>query len=363
VGFVSADFSHHPVAYFMLPLFRAHDRTAFSIHCFAQSTHADHMTADFKQLADSWDEIAGLDDRTAAHLIRDRSIDVLFDMAGHTLNNRLGVFALKPAPVQISWAGYVGTTGLSAMDYVLADRHQAPPEDGPAYVEKIVRMPHSYVPYAPPAYAPDVAPAPLRANGHITFGAFHNPAKINQPVLLAWAEILRGVPDARLILKFRGLDAEANQRRVKAIMGSAGVAESRLTFAGFSPHREFLATYGQVDIALDPFPYSGGVTTCEALWMGVPVVTLRGATFAGRHAAGYLATVGLADLIAENRDAYIKTAIGLAADPARIEGLRTTMRSRLSQSPLLDYDGFARDFATVLRQVWRDTCDAAQRSV
>jgi predicted O-linked N-acetylglucosamine transferase (SPINDLY family) len=279
-------------------------------------------------------------------------------MAGHTANHRLGVFALKPAPLQISWAGYVGTTGMSAMDFVLADVHQAPAGDEAYYAEGILRMPHCYVPYLPPPNAPGVSPLPARANRVVTFGGFHNPAKINAETLALWGQVLRAVPNARLLLKFRGIDATANRDRILGAMGAAGVESARVTLYGGSAHGELLQAYSQIDIALDPFPYSGGVTTCEALWMGVPVVTMTGASFAGRHATSYLRTVGLDDLVSADEEQYVATAAQLAGDLDSLEALRNTMRTRLSASPLMNYAAYARNFETAMRGAWTTYCAA-----
>ena len=354
IGFLSADFAAHPVACFMLPLFRALDRTQCQVICLSAGRRRDAMTGDFARAADEWHDISELSDADAAALVARQRVDILFDMAGHTLGNRLGVFAMKPAPMQVSWAGYVGTTGVPEIDYVLADAHQAPPDEDVYYHERVIRLPRCYVPYQPAAYAPDVGPLPALAAGHVTFGSFNHPAKLTRDVIALWVDVLGMLPEARLVLRYRGVDSHANQRRIHDALAAAGLDPGRVRFAGVSAHRDRLTAYGGIDIALDPFPYSGGVTTCEALWMGVPVVTLTGRTFAGRHSTSYLTNVGLTQLIADDVDAYAAAAVLLATDFTRLSQLRAGLRGRMAHSPMLDHGGFARDFMTAMRAAWQD---------
>jgi predicted O-linked N-acetylglucosamine transferase (SPINDLY family) len=362
VGFLSADFAHHPVAYFMLPVFRHLDRARFELHCWREGSRSDALTAQFKTVADGWHEIGARGDSEAAAAIRAASMDILFDMAGHSLGNRLKVFVRRAAPVQVSWAGYVGTTGLRTMDYVLADAHHAPPGEEVFYTEKIARLPRCYVPYTPPDYAPEPGPPPFQANGHVTFGAFHNPAKLNNDVLMLWARIMAAVPHSRIMMRYRGLGADANTGRITAAFAAQGISADRLFIRDSAPHDKLLATYHQVDLALDPFPYSGGVTTCEALWMGVPVVTLTGRSFAGRHATSYLRSVGLDEFVTDSAESYLSTAVSWAGRMNDLATLRAGMRDRLLASPLFDYTGYARDFAAALRKMWADYCAGRSKS-
>lgn len=357
LGFLSADFTHHPVAYFMLPLFRALDRNACEIHCIQHGSRQDHLTPLFKSSTDAWHTLSDQSDAEAVSQIRNAGIDILFDMAGHSMNNRLGVFARKAAPLQITWAGYVGTTGLDAMDYILADAHQIPDNEDDAYAEKIIRMPECYVPYLPPETAPSIGALPVLKNKYVTFGGFHNPAKLNDSVLALWAKILGVVKNSRLILRYRGLDAPANRERILSAFVAQGVSADRIDTGGATPHPDLLAAYNLMDIALDPLPYSGGVTTCEALWMGVPVVTLTGQSFAGRHAASYLATVGLSELIADTPERYVAIASNLAAALDKLNVLRQGMRARMLSSPLMNYEAYARDFLAAMRHIWAGYCD------
>lgn len=356
LGFLSSDFYQHPVAAFMLPLFQALDRTECEIHCWRQGSSTDNMTAQFKALANSWHEVSALADNDVVTQIRAFGVDILFDMGGHSFNNRLGVFAQRAAPVQISWAGYVGTTGLTAMDYLLADPNHVPAAEDDYYAEKIIRMPQCYVPYLPPEVAPSVSPLPALSQGHITFAAFHNPAKLNNQMLALWSKVLNAIPRSRLVLQYRGVQAPDFVTRAQAVFASGEISTDRVSFRRAKPQAQFLATYNAIDIALDTFPYSGGVTTCEALWMGVPVVTLTGQTFAGRHTTSYLNTVGLNDLIAETPEQYVSIAVNLAHSIDRLSELRRTMRERMQASPLLDHAGYAQNFLAAMRRVWTDYC-------
>lgn len=356
IGFVSADFGRHPIGFFTLKLLENRAPGAFTAVGYSCDRWPDAVTERLQAAFDEWYEIRKTEDADLAERIREDTIDILFDMAGHTAHNRLPCFALKPAPIQISWAGYVGTTGLAAMDYLMADRFHVPPGEESHYRERVLRMPNGYICYAPPEDAPAVTPPPAAANGFVTFGSFNNPSKINDPLLEAWAEILRRVPDSRLFLKYVDLDDPIVNGRIVRRLAEHGIDASRLIFEGNSPHREHLAAYGRVDIGLDTSPYSGGLTTCEALWMGVPVVTMTGATFAGRHSTSHLSNVGLTETIAADAAGYVETAIALADDIDRLADLRAGLRARMAASPLCDGPRFARDFAAAMREVWRVRC-------
>lgn len=353
VGFVSYDFNRHPVGFFTLGLFRALDRAQIEPVCFSTGNRPDDMTHAIRASGAAWHECTGMSDDTLDALIRAERIDILIDLAGHTAFNRLTVFARKPAPVQMSWAGYVGTTGLAAIDWLIADRFHVPPEFASDHRERVLRLPDGYVCYTPPLYAPSVTALPM-AQGHApTFAAFHNPAKMGKAAIALWARVLRELPGSRIMMKYRGLDAGASRARLAASFAAHGVDASLLVIEGAAPHEALLARYGACDIALDSLPYSGGLTTLEALWMGVPVITLPGRRFASRHSLSHLSNVGLAELVARDEDDYVAKAVALARDPARLVILRAGLRGRVAASPLCDIKGFSENFTAAMRQAWR----------
>jgi predicted O-linked N-acetylglucosamine transferase (SPINDLY family) len=308
------------------------------------------------QAAVVWHDVVQVRDDQLAERIRQDKIDILFDLDGHAGRERLLVFARKPAPLQVTWAGYVGTTGLAAMDYLLADRWHVPEGSESHYREKILRMPNGYVCFEPPAYAPDVSPLPAERNGFVTFGSFNQPTKTNRHVVSLWARVLKRVAGSKLLLKYRGFDDASIADRLHCMFADEGVGADRIELQGKSPHPNLLAEYQRVDIALDTFPYSGGLTTCEALWMGVPVVTLPGATFAGRHSLSHLSNVGLTEAVAGNEQEFVDCAVRLADDLSHLGALRRTLRPRMAASPLCDAARFARNWTERMRDIWRMAC-------
>lgn len=351
LGFVSADIGSHPVGYFTARLFEALNREKFATTIYSDRIGQDEIGERIKQSVSRWTDTAALSDEELAEKIVEDGIDILFDMAGHTAQNRLLVFARRVAPIQISWAGYVGTTGLKQMDYLLADRFHVPVEDEAFYSEKVLRMPHGYVTYLAPKNVPDVSALPALVKGSITFGAMCNPAKVNENVLQLWACLLKRVPKSRLLLCYSGWPDEGNVRRVEQTMSEAGCF-NRIDFEQRSGALSLMSVYNEVDIALDTFPYSGGLTTCEAMWMGVPTVTFPGGSFSGRHSYSHLSNVGLARFIAEDESGYIAKAIEFATDLEGLNRLRLSMRSRVAESPLCDGPRFARDFEALMRRIW-----------
>lgn len=353
IGLLSPDLNRHPVGFFMLGLIQAAGRNALMPICYGDGGRRDDVSARLGEII----EVGALDDEALATRIRVDRIDVLVDLAGHTARNRLQVFARKPAPLQVTWAGYVGTTGLAAMDGLIADRHHVPESEDAAYVERVLRLEGGYVAWLPPPEAPPVAPAPFIKNGVVTFGCFNNPAKINAPLLDLWARILQAVPNARLLLKYRGMPD--NRTRIIDALASRGIDPARVTIEGSGTALAMLARYHAVDIALDTQPYSGGLTTLEALWMGAPVVTFPGATFAGRHSTSYLRHAGLDDLVARDADDYVARAAALARDSARLASRRGTLRAQLQSSSLCDANRLTRALEAALRRLWRDWCNRA----
>jgi predicted O-linked N-acetylglucosamine transferase (SPINDLY family) len=358
IGYVSSDFRQHSVGYFIEPVLAHHDHARFEIFCYANNLQEDEVTRRLKPHADHWHRIVGLPDEQAADRLRADRIDILVDLNGHTGHNRLLVFARKPAPVQVTWLGYPNTTGLTAMDYRLTDAYADPPGTTEhLHSEKLVRLPECFSCYQPPHEAPAVAGLPAQERGYVTFGSFNNLAKISREVMTVWAQILRAVPGARLTLKNSGLDGSSAQQRVRQVFREAGVAPERLELLGHeqSP-KAHLQRYHAIDIGLDPFPYNGATTTCEALWMGVPVITLAGRTHAGRVGVSQLSNLGLTELIARSPEEYVDIAVRWAADRERLSTLRQELRARLSASPLTDAPRFTGNLEQAYREMWRGWC-------
>ena len=314
IGYVSADFRHHPVASFLAPLLAHHDHERFEVWCFSDVARPEAVTERFRSLADRWVGIAGAPDAAVADRIRAAAIDILIDLAGHTSGGRLGVFAREPAPVQVTWLGYPSTTGLPTIDWRLVDAVTDPPGEADALAsERLERLDGGFLCYEPPADAPDPGPPPSVAKGHVTFGSFNFASKLSDRCLDAWARVLAAVPGARLMLKGGFVADEGTRARVLSRLAAGGIGAERVDLLGWTAsHAEHLALYGNLDIALDPFPYNGATTTCEALWMGAPVVTLAGGAHAGRVGASLLTRVGLEALIADDVEAYVAIAVGLA---------------------------------------------------
>lgn len=360
VGYVSSFFRTHVCATFLEPLLAHHDRNAVEICCYSTVTDPDARTARFKTLAAHWRDVARLsDDRLAALIRRDR-IDVLVDLHLHTAENRLPVFARKPAPVQLTWLGYPGSTGMPAIDYRLTDAYLDPPgADESAYAERTVRL-RTFWCYGPDGTEPPVSPPPFLANGHVTFGCLNNFCKVNEQVLALWSAVLARARGARLLIL---CDPGSHRDRAIASLASRGIEPSRVTFEPRRPRREYLALYNQLDVALDTFPYAGHTTTLDAIWMGVPVVTLPGRSIVSRGGAGILAHVDLPELIARDADDYVRVATDLATNPSRLAACRATLRARMAASAVTNAPAFARAFEGALRDAWQAWCSAAQLPV
>jgi len=354
IGYVSPDFRRHPVSAIFTPILAAHDPAQTEVTCYYSYAGEDVVTRRIKSLAGRWRAVANVDDAALCEQIRADRIDILVDLAGHTAFSRLLAFARKPAPVQVSWLGYFNTTGLATMDYFLSDPWSSPPGQESLYVERLLRLPHTRFCYEPPGYMPEVSPLPRETAGHITFGSLNNLAKLNEPVLALWSQALQAVPGSKLLLQSAALDDGANVQRLRERCARLGMAPERLDLRGFSPIEQSPAAYAEIDIALDPFPFCGGMTSLEALWLGVPVITLAGATIAGRQSTSMLANLGLTELIASDARQYVDKARELALDPRRLAALRAGLRPRFAASPLMDYAGFARALEAAYRRMWRD---------
>jgi protein O-GlcNAc transferase len=343
VGLISGDFRWHSTAFLLPPLLRNRDRRRWRAHLYSNVGTADAMTGHFREMSDGWTDIAGVGDADVVRAIGNDAIDILIDLNGHTAGHRLSVFARRAAPVQATWLDYPGSTGLRQVDYAITDIHHSPPGTEGDYVETVVRLPHNRFCYEPPA-APEVTPLPAATSGRVTFGSFNSVYKISPGCIGAWARILAAVPGSRLRLVAPPTAAASLRSRFAV----HGIGADRVELLGSVPHFELMARYGDIDLALDTFPYSGGLTTCEALWMGVPVVTFPGDRTAGRHSTAHLRTVGLDDLVAADRDGYVDRAISLARDLGTLATLRRDLRGRMAASPLIDGPAFARDFADLL---------------
>lgn len=353
IGYVSPDLASHPIGYFMLGLLAHHARDRFETIIYSERAVEDEVSQALREDAHSWRKTLGLSDAALIQRIADDRIDILVDLAGYTAGNRLRVFSAKPAPVQLTWMGSVGTTGLAAMDGLIADPFHVPSDsDTAVYVERVFRLPDSFVCFTPPAQAPAVGEPPFQRNGFVTFGCFSNPAKINSALIRDWAEILRNTPAARLRLQYRWMDSHSNRQRIEATFAAHGVESQRIVIAGQASRAGLLAAYNEVDIALDTWPYSGGATTLEALWMGCPVVTRPDARFAGRHSYSFLSVLGLDDLIARTPQGYVHAACRLAADAKTLSRLRQSLRARMAASPLCDPVRFARSMESLYREAW-----------
>lgn len=350
IGYVSPDFRQHVVGQNLLPLLREHDHEQVQVFCYANLARDDLMSELIRQFVDEWRVIAGLSDEDAGDLIRADGIDILVDLASHTAGNRLLVFAAKPAPVQATYLGYCSTTGLETMDYRFSDPYLDPPgTDLSVYSEMTIRLPQTYWCYACGGPAPEPS---ARTSGDITLGCLNNFAKVG-PALELWAEILRALPEAKMILH---CPPGAQRAAVEQRLSGKGISARRIEFVGRQNWADYIRTYNRIDIALDPFPWGGGITTCDALWMGVPVVTLAGKTAVGRGGVSILANIGLTELIAETAQQYVQIVSALSADLGRLADLRASLRGRMKQSPLTDAPQFARNVEAAYREMWVTWC-------
>ena len=356
IGYVSPDLYGHPVGRFLLPVLAHHDKNCFEVFAYAQVAHPSAMTQRLRSCTDGWRSTVGLTDAQVAELIRQDRIDILVDLAGHTAHNRLLVFARKPAPVQVTYLAYCSSTGLETIDYRLSDPYFDPPGmDESVYSEQTIRLPETYWCYQPSIDTPEVGPLPALERGRITFGCLNNFCKVSEPALAAWAKLLRAVPNSHLLLHSR---EGSHRQRVHEQLEQEGIEPKRVRFSGRVPAQEYFDLYRRIDIALDTFPYGGGTTTCDALWMGVPVVSLVGKTAVGRGGLSILSNIGLPELAARSEEEYLHLASTLAKDVSRLTEPRSTLRQRMQQSPLMDAPRFARNIEAAYRQMWRTWCAA-----
>ncbi len=354
VGYVSPDFRVHPVGRFMLPLLAAHDHAHFEIFCYSSALVPDALTAQCKKHADGWRDVGDASDEQIADLVRQDSIDILVDLTMHMAGCRLLVFARKPAPVQVTYLAYPGTTGLDVMDYRLTDAYLDPPDcDERFYSEKSIRLPGIFCSYKEMSEAPAVAPLPALKAGYVTFGCLNSFLKLTLPTLAAWSVLLEKMPRARLLLH---ADADIDRGWVVDFFKQKSVSPDRVSFMGKLPTVEYFRAYERVDIALDAFPYGGGTTTMDALWMGVPVVSLAGDQAVSRLGLTIMSNLGLPESIAADVDQYEKIALDLAGDLPRLGALRGSLRERMRSSPIMDATGFARNVEAAYRTMWQNWC-------
>ncbi len=354
IGYVSPDLREHAVAFFLTPLLEAHDREQFSICCYASVSRPDAITGKLRKCAEVWRDSAALSDSALAGQVRSDGIDILIDLSMHTAGNRLPAFALRPAPVQVSWLAYPGSTGLEVIEYRLTDAFIEPPAEVSVLTPELpIRLPDAWCCYQPIGYFPEVGDLPAERAGYVTFGSLNKLSKVNDRVMHCWAELLRALPDSRLLM----LCPEGRSReRIREYLATRSVDAERVEFVSFISLSDYLKTYQRIDIALDPFPCNGMTTTCHALWMGVPVVTLPGTTAISRAGLSLLSNAGLPELVAASEDHYVTIATGLACDLTHLAGLRATLRARMAKSPLMDAPKFARHFEQALRGMWQKWC-------
>ncbi len=352
VGYVSGDLRGHPVGYFMDPVLAAHDHEQFEVYCYANHNVHDELAERFKARSDAWREIVAMDDDEVAEQVERDGVDVLVDLSGHTAHNRLGIFARRPAPVQLTWLGYNATTGMNQMDGIICDQWLVPPEEEAYYSERPARLPHTIYSFGMLDEAP-TRPVPTEG---VWFGCFSTADRINERTARVWSEILRREPRAKLLLKARSFGSEQARKRTLDLFAPYGIDPDRIAFSGPVPRAEFLQEMGGVRVLLDPFPCNGGTTTVEALWMGVPVVTLHGDRFVGHVGESILMTAGMPELVAIDEEDYVAKALAIATDLPRLEQMRTGLRQQLKGTSLFDGEAFTRSLEELYMDQWRAAC-------
>ena len=362
IGLVSGDLKAHPVGYFIdkvLQTLSQNHSDQLQLFAYSNTPREDDFTLRIKQHCASWVDVSNLSDAKTAERIHSDGIDILIDLSGHTAHNRLPVFAWKPAPVQATWLGYFATTGVKEIDYLIADPWTVPESDDADFTETVWRLPETRLCFTAPDASIEVGPLPALKEGHVTFGCFNNLGKMGPEVVALWVAILHAVPDSTLFLKAKQFGQAAIDDSVRAQFQAHGIAAQRLRIEGRSPRAQYLAAYNEVDIALDPFPFTGGTTTVEGLWMGVPALSLQGTRMIARQGASLLRNAGLADWIAESQEAYLRQAVARAADLPALSRLRAGLREQVLASPVFDAERFARHFAAAMRGMWQKWCESA----
>jgi predicted O-linked N-acetylglucosamine transferase (SPINDLY family) len=361
VGLVSGDFREHPVGFFLEDVLAQIDSRRIELYAYPTRRNTDPLSHRIQPCFSAWTSLGGMSDRAAAERIRADGIHVLIDLSGHTYGGRLPVFAHKPAPVQCSWLGYCATSGVAEIDYYLADQWALPPELEAQFIEKIWRLPSCYLCFSRPRTGVAVSELPATSHGYVTFGSFNNLTKLSSQTIAAWAKILMAVPNSRLLLKAKQLRDESARSHILAQFSQCGIESGRIQLLEFfSDRADHLAAYGQVDICLDAFPYNGVTTTVEALWMGVPVLTIAGDRFISRQGVSILTGIGLKEWVARDVSDLVEKAVALSGDLPGLIRTRAGLRALLGASPVLDSQGFARHFEDALWGMWRHYLDAAR---
>ncbi|MCL6377677.1 FkbM family methyltransferase [Pectobacterium brasiliense] len=358
IGMISDGFRVHPVGNMITQGLMHIPSEQIEFVAYSTNNEEDLITTRIQGICVEWRMVAELSDEELANTIIQDKIDILFDLCGYNSNSRMRTMMMKPAAIQIKWVGgLISSTGVDVIDYLLSDSIETPPSIDSLYTEKLIRLPDDYICYDPPNYLPPISKLPAKKNEYITFGCFNNAAKVNDILLLEWSKILNSVPNSRLFLKSFQYASERLRERIYSVLEINGISRERVRIESSSPHRELLASYNDVDIALDPWPYSGGLTTCEAMAMGVPVVTLPGPTFAGRHSASHLVNAGMPELVADSWEHYINIAVGMANDLDSLSIIRQHLRDILLASPVCDGKRFAKNFSDAMRAVWQRHCE------
>jgi protein O-GlcNAc transferase len=357
VGYLSDDFRYHVVMRFVEHVFASHDRSQFEIALIATNQSKDQDTERIRRHANTWLDVSDLPDSNAARVIQGQNLDILVDLGGHSGNSRATLLGYRLAPLQMTWCGYSGTTGIDSVDYIIVDDVLAPLHEKTFFSERALRLPGGFLCYKPQT-SPDIGAPPFATNGYVTFGCMNNPSKINKYVVSWWSELLKAVPDSKLLLAYALYRDPLVRERVVEMFKACGIPPERYQILGFV--KEFWSVYRHVDIALDTFPYNGTTTTCEALWMGVPVITLRGDRFVARVGASLLTHTGLSQLIGETPEQYVQTAAQLAQDPECLTNLRQHLRSHLLATPTFEAKSFTKNLESAYKQAFQSWCEQPQ---
>ncbi len=358
IGLLSDGFRQHPVGNMVIEALENTSPQEAEFYFYTTNLSSDPLTKRFRKLASRWLDVKYTSDEEFAQQVRNDEIDILFDLAGHNAGTRSRAISMQPAPLIVKWVGgLINTTGVEAIDYLISDHIETPEVEDAHYTEKLIRMPDDYIVYARPLLVPSLASLPAKKNGYITLGCFNNPTKLNGELFSHWANIMQQLPNSRLLLKGKPYTSEEFCERIYNHFEQVGIERDRLILEGPSPHHKFLAAYNRVDIALDTWPYSGGLTTCEAFLMGVPVVSLPGPTFAGRHSATHLVNAGMPELVVNSWEEYQERVLELASDLDSLSTIRQHLRDVLLQSPVCDGPRFAKHFMRAMRAIWQRYCE------